>query len=724
MGNFKLSDVFNGVESTAKTNDDVAVIDSDWVASKFLIPDSEVVDKYRNRRYNSTATFKFTSTSMGGNIGINPRPQYTRYADIRAKQFRHNLEVTTKELSTVGIGMGRYYSEAIDDNAETIFMEFGVPEFSGLFSFFLSAIDYEESVIANTGRSPIAYNIGKLIGKGILLAAFPAVTLTLWGIGAVARLFLHKHRYDYYYLRPTMSNYWGTVNTIMSQIATELGILLPEMMKPKDGKIGRPIKFNQDHIAKLNKLMPGVINETTNYIDVFKIATRAQALANQQAMNDRENYLKSLDNNGSFTDYVRKRYLSSSPAKPGSGIHAALDTSLRFENLLDIPGDLMDTGKTFIEWLGTKERKAELGIHNEDVKNLKTATDAKLSDPNSTKEQKKEATSAKYKKNPDGTYPDDTTPEQESYARTLAKAADSAVRDGGMNAVFYVDYTGSVGESFSNSTGKIETGGMAKQISQKTRNIKFDLAGGNLGGGMDKALSAAKDVAAGVLNEVTFGLGNILQALTGGGFIDLPLKWEDSSMSLPSISYNIQLRSVYGNVYSQMKNLYIPLSMLLAGVLPISTGKSSYTSPYLCSLFNKGKQNIELGMITSLSITRGTSNLGWNKSKRPLAIDVSFTVTDFSTLIAAPTAGSIFTTFSPTIDDTSTMGRYIATIGSRDLLTSKYAYARARLRIANTAKGLNQTFSPSRLGMVVGENVGSYIGGFVADHSLSLQYQN
>lgn len=721
MDNFKLSEIFNGVESTSKINDDVKVLDTDWVASKFLIPDDDVVDEYKNKRYNSTATFKFTSTSIGGNIGINPRPQYTRYADIRAKQFKRNLEVTTKELNSVGIGMGRYYSEALDDNAETIFLTFGVAEFSGLFNFFLSSIDYEESVIANTGRSPVAYNVGKLVGKGLLLAAFPLVTLTLWSLGTVARLFLHSNRYDYYYLRPTMANYWGTVNTIMSQIATEIGILLPIMMKPKDGKIGRPIKFNQEHIAKLNKLMPGVINETTNYIDVFKIATRAQALANEQAKYDREEYLRDLETNGTFLDYVRKRYLSTSPDEPGSGLSAALNDAVRLENLIDAPNNLLEYGKNFIEWLSTDEIKDELNIKD---KKLKKPAAAKLDNESISKAEKEKLSTDKYKKDEYGMYDDDVTPDQVSYARKLARAADSAVRDGGLHATFYVDYTGSVSESFNNSTGRIETDGTLKQISQKARNIKFDLAGGDLTGNMDKAISATKTVVAGLLNEVTFNLGNIVQSLSGGGFIDLPLKWEDSSMSLPTITYNIQLRSVYGNVYSQMKNLYIPLSMLLAGALPISTGKSSYTSPYLCKLFNKGKQTIELGMITSLSITRGTSNLGWSKNKKPLAIDVSFTVTDFSTLIAVPTAGSIFTTFSPTIDDTSTMGRYLATLGSRDLLTSKYAYARARLRIANTAKGLNQMFTSSKIGMVIGENISGIIGGFASGHSLSLQYQN
>ena len=83
--------------------------------------------------------------------------------------------------------------------------------------------------------------------------------------------------------------------------------------------------------------------------------------------------------------------------------------------------------------------------------------------------------------------------------------------------------------------------------------------------------------------------------------------------------------------------------MLLAGALPLATGNSSYRSPFLCEVYSRGMAQIRLGMIDSLSITRGVGTLGWNKDRKPLGIDVSFSVVDMSSIMYVPIAAG----FSP-----------------------------------------------------------------------------
>lgn len=131
---------------TTKTNQNKQLdslsrtVDSSWLKSSFILKDTDVInggnygDFIRKNRYSSTADMKFTSTSPGMNIAVNPKPQFTRYCDVRRKgkiSTRPDVTVETKGHPN-GLGMGPYYSEAIDDNQQRIFMRFGTPSYTPL----------------------------------------------------------------------------------------------------------------------------------------------------------------------------------------------------------------------------------------------------------------------------------------------------------------------------------------------------------------------------------------------------------------------------------------------------------------------------------------------------------------------------------------------------------------------------------------------------------------
>lgn len=693
---FSLGDILNITDNISvkpKTkeivNDDINIIDTDWINSRFMTPDKDLDDLDKDNRFWSTSKWKFTDTTLGGNIGINPRPQFTRYCDIKGGNRAIKNTVTINSRSG-NHGMGRYYSESLDDNAQTIFMEFGIPKFNSLIDFFTRAIDYEDSYIANNGRVPVGYKIGQFLGAGVMLAAFPLITLSIWAVKLVSKLIIGNKNFDYYYLEPAMHMYWGAVNNIITNLATEMGILAPELMN--DGtaanKIGVPVKINQKDLNDMKELLPGLLSDN-NYIDVFAIATRAQTIANQQLLKEREFYELGEESEFDFNGYVKTRNSIKESSSPGAGNINAINSALSFNNFL-------------------KKVTGPDGLFGSE--------DKIKDDPNSVPKDNK------FIKNQDGSYPIDNK-EKEGYLDKLTKAMDAGIKDGGLHAVFYVDYTGSVSESFSNSVGNISVRDKLKNVASGARNVKFDLAGGNIVDGAQDMLQAGKNVLAGALDSVTYGLSSVITTITGGGYIDIPKKWEDSDMSLPQITYNMQLISPYGNTISQLQNIYIPLAMLLAGTLPLSAGKSSYTSPFICSLYTKGIQNIKLGMITSLSITRGTSNLGFNKQRKPLAIDISFTVTDFSTLITAPVNSSLFDIFNASLQDDTPLANYLATLGSRDLLTSKYTLPKIKLRASRMLMKKDQMISPASWGLRMGEGLSGLLSGVVADRSLSLQYQ-
>jgi hypothetical protein len=154
-----------------------------------------------------------------------------------------------------------------------------------------------------------------------------------------------------------------------------------------------------------------------------------------------------------------------------------------------------------------------------------------------------------------------------------------------------------------------------------------------LGEIMETALGAVTDVAMGALSGVTFGLADAIKGLLGDGYVDIPEHWQSSSASLPTASYKMTLYSPYGNAISQVMNLFLPFAMLAAGSWCRSTGRQSYTAPFLCQLYDRGRVQIPLGMITEFSVASGTGNIGFSPQGAPLAMELSFRIKDY---IAVP----------------------------------------------------------------------------------------
>lgn len=686
------------------------VIDEDWVNNKFMVGLNELEGVYKTNAYWSTANFKFVDTTLGGHIAINPRPQFTRYADVRAgNRIYNNPQALTLETRSLGIGIGRYYSEAIDDNAETVYLQFGVPKFNSLVNFFTRAISYEDAYIATHGRYPVGYTIGKVAGGLFMLAAFPLMTLTIWGIKTLTKAAIGESSFDYYYMEPAMHMYWSSVNSIVTQMASELGILIPEFMpsSEKAAKIGIPVQVNQEDIEEMKKLFrqtgdDGIISKN-NYIDVFAVATRAQAIANEQLWLEREYYengtITELNFEGYATDANTKAVERARGGRFMDGVNKALSFQAFLDKLTKGDGLFADPEEEKI----IDDTTAQVGKDAASPNGLPPGAITKDSN---------------------GYYSIDESYRESGWLDKAARALDSTLRDGGAYAIFNVNYTGSVSDSFSNSTGTIETGDTIKSVASGARNMKFMVAGGNLAASVNEIISDIGNIAAGALDSVTYGLSNVLTTLTGGAFVDLPKRWDDSDVSLGTINYSIDLVSPYGHTISQLQNIYIPLAMLLAGALPLKAGEASYASPFLCSIFNKGKQNVKLGMITSLTIERGTSNLAFNKQKRPLAFKVSFTVTDFSNIISAPINSSMFDIFKTSLNDSSLFGRYIACLTSRDLITDKYFAPKLKLRASRMLMAKDQFMSPASWGMRSGESVFSFMSSVLHDMSISLTQMN
>lgn len=630
-------------------------LDSDWARNSFMLGDVNLADPVDiKNRYWSTAQSKFTDGRIGCNIGINCRPQITPYTDIRFKgRLTGRAEPSLSEV-TGNYGMGRFYSEAYDDPAQIIYMRFGVPQYNSLINFLTRAFDPGLSTVTRTGRLPgLMHDIGKLFGTYLAVTTFPVIAVPLLA-GKVIGAFFNRSTSKFYTLKPTMHLYWATVNTLVNTIAVTSGIF-PKMLGDNQNdsqRLGKTFKIDQEYLSMYSKLMPDVFTEE-NYFDVFALATRAQRLANQVYSDDFERH-----NKGSATDFTGylKRDMTgdNTHSTPISGKNGKINTMMLINEALKLKN-----------------------LFSYDKESTTLEVDPRI-DPNDKDGKEKP---------PDGI---------DKYVEYF----DAQFRGGADFAAFRVDHTGSVSESFSNAVGESDLSQKLNSTSSTFQQARFSMANGNIIGGIagdvaGTVVDAAGDLLSGALSGLTGGFSDVLKGLMGEGYIDIPKHWMSSSASLPKTNYSIQLVTPYGNVMSRMLNLHIPLCMLLAAALPRSTGKQSYTAPFLCQIFDRGRCQIRLGIIDSLSITRGTGDLAFDTNGNPLAIDINFSVTDLSSIMHMPvTSGEIFK-FDATMDEDNILTDYLAVLGGQDIYTQVYPLAAARIRLAKMAIQKGKLTSPA-----------------------------
>lgn len=628
------------------------LLDRDWAKHAFMVSDTDLVEPVDIvNRYWSSASAKFTDTRLGANIGINSRPQFCRYSDIRVKGRLEDRNDVTIGATKGNFGMGRYYSEALDDPSQTIYLRFGQPQFNSLTNFLTRAFDSEQTAMARTGRAPsVFYDLGKAVGTLAPVIAFPAISLTII-FGKVLNSFFIRPTSKFYTMKPSMHLYWSAVNLLVNTLAINSGIM-PKILSPDDSqKIGQPFKLDDDYLKAISEIMPDVFSKD-HYFDIYALANKAQRLANQLFMNDFDNL-----NDGTatkFTGYVKKDLT-------GKGAHS---TYISDQNSSASIASRLNNIFMF-------------GYYKTEEEKDRAEMDPRI-DPNSS----------------DGSEKKDT-----SWFQEFVQHFDSEFRDGSEYAVFKVDHTGSISESFSNSTVESDVSQKLNSVSSQVRQARFSIADGNIIGGAAELITGviggAKDVVMGALDGATFGFSNLLVGLAGSGYIDIPNNWQSSSASLPRASYTMKLISPYGNPISRIQNIYIPLAMILAGALPLSTGKQSYTSPFLCQVFDRGRCQKRLGMIESVNITRGTSNLAFDLKGNALAIDVSFTIVDLSSIMHMPISTGKLLQTDMTLDEDNILSDYLAVLAGQDIYTQIYPFPKARLTVAKKIMQANKLTSPA-----------------------------
>ncbi|QVD49072.1 hypothetical protein LUCX_2 [Xanthomonas phage vB_XciM_LucasX] len=717
--------------------------DKVWAQQSFLLPESALDDVDKRRRVLTSAAYKFTDTTIGGNFAINAPPQFTRFADIRiggsdrysrgATNAQNSsgalrwmmstgrfmtADPTQKAFTTPSAGMGRFYSEGIDDYGQDLVMRFGVPEYNSLTQFFGNFYSTDAALMARTGRtSTLFHTTGKAVG---FLLALPLQPIILGG--QVIKFLGNWPASKYYYLKPAMYPYWNAVNTIANGIAVNLGLIpqaLTEAQRKVMGQDANYMGSQQDMLQEYARVMPDVFftdNGQAAGMDVYAIATRAQRLANK-FNTELQNQLDTLDdvrNLDTALVQFRDRMFHQGGLKaiPSEGIDAYRD-----RYYLSSSRNQSSGVDTYVNLDGTPSSTATGDGSNASPDGTTgSAGTSATTDDGASKQIDVESAGTREQYNM----------ASGSWVGSLREMFEGERRDGSQFVTFRADYTGSTGESFSNATEESQIAQKFNSTSSSARSARFDLANGNftdvpvIGDLVGGVINAAKDLVNGTLEGVHM---SGLLALAGNAFVDIPKTWSGSTANLPRAEYTIKLRSPYGTRMSRMMNLYIPLSMLLAGALPLSTGKRSYTAPFICEAYCRGRHAIRLGMIDQMSITRGVGNMGWSQQGDALGIDVTFSIVDMSSIMHLPIQTNFGATDKAiqaaadvlnvsefasyfqkgTYDDDNSFTDYLAVLGSLSWQDMVYANRRWRLARYRQMQAWNSWKSPARVASWMGD---------------------
>ena len=132
----------------------------------------------------------------------------------------------------------------------------------------------------------------------------------------------------------------------------------------------------------------------------------------------------------------------------------------------------------------------------------------------------------------------------------------------------------------------------------------------------------------GLLGALASGISS---TVIQGGKLMFPEIWSDSSYSR-DYNINIKLVSPDNDDYSIFLNILVPLVHIISLVAPHNVDVNGYISPFIVRVFYKGVFSCPMGLIQSVSFTKGGEG-NWSQSGLPTVVDVSISVKElYSTM--------------------------------------------------------------------------------------------
>lgn len=673
---------------------------------------------------NKDLYYNFFSSAVGDNRYINPIPQFSPATDPRYTQFMS---------SSLG-GMGTQYKKTFDDNASLVTFTVGVAEFTGILTFISRMFDPAAAIMANKGRSP---SIGFYIGQGLGTIAFWPIQLISISFSFLNFL-MDVPRNQFYYVKPAMGMYLTAANNFLNDITTGMGVIKPVLgMKrppgaPINGVDPEDYASYQEELSRLNTLFPDSIN-ADGTIDVIRLVSRGARkyrffLSELEKLNEKSittasekyeqmaeiaksiqfgtatmtgegmgvnDYLKKeLNTTGSYREQDEYKY----PEKASAYTDKDAYVSVVPQNESATTASVTDT--TTLSTAGTGTTATTSGTSDGNTRQpefASTSTTAAAAEASST-----------------AAYTDVTDKSWAGQVMDLVKTA----WYGGMDAITWrVAHQGAVTDSFSNSA---TASPLADKFNTQTRafnDFKFDMGGFNTGLGMiDGVINSFTQVAQGLANSIA--ITNVPMALANNAYVEVPDHWAESSASLHRETYRFYFEATYAHPYSQITGVWLPISLLMPMILPLSAGPSAHTSPFLVKVFAKGRSIIRTGMVDSATFTFGEGPGGWTRDRKPLNCAVDITIVDLHKTIAMPisrTVGALDLTnpadaVNRMLTDAGKYNDYVSRLASVDYLDTVLRWNKLSNRLTRATKSVEQSLSAGNMAGIVNDSIVGDIG--------------
>ena len=207
------------------------------------------------------------------------------------------------------------------------------------------------------------------------------------------------------------------------------------------------------------------------------------------------------------------------------------------------------------------------------------------------------------------------------------------------NLMFYMDSIDTISETFQNVTAPSQIASMINGFSEQAREIDylFGTSGNNLVSSLKQSSTSAIAAISETLAGPAMNLGGSIvgslanggiESIIDGGKIVFPEMWADSEYS-KSYTISIKLRSPDNDSLSIFLNVLKPYCKWLCMVLPhmYKDNVNTFRTPFICKAYSKGLFNIDLGMVTGLSVSKGATCC-WNDDGLPTQIDLDIDIKD------------------------------------------------------------------------------------------------